>query len=209
MRLGLDEAGVTELMGVAEHARAMSTVAAALLLERLDDERGLVAPLDGAPGRAASASGGAAAAPGRAPAAPGRAAAAADHESGRSQATDEVAALLAEIQAAVPPAMGRSQVPALWRILARNPHYLRSTWRKEQVVMRDGAIGARDKRRTALGVAMSVRSRYMIEYHAAILRRAGDGDEDILEILGVVDHYTTLNTLSEGMQIESDIRPPA
>ena len=22
------------------------------------------------------------------------------------------------------------------------------------------------------------------------------------------DHYTTLNTLSEGMQIESDIRPP-
>jgi len=28
------------------------------------------------------------------------------------------------------------------------------------------------------------------------------------EILGVVDHYTTLNTLSEGMQIESDIRPP-
>jgi hypothetical protein len=23
----------------------------------------------------------------------------------------------------------------------------------------------------------------------------------------VVDHYTTLNTLSEGMQIDSDIRP--
>jgi hypothetical protein len=30
-----------------------------------------------------------------------------------------------------------------------------------------------------------------------------------LEILGVVDHYTTLNTLSEAMQIEPDIRPPA
>ena len=75
--------------------------------------------------------------------------------------------------------------------------------------MRDGALTARDKRRTALGVAMSVRGRYMIEYHAAVLRRAGDGDRDVLEILGVVDHYTTLNTLSEGMQIESDIRPPA
>jgi hypothetical protein len=25
----------------------------------------------------------------------------------------------------------------------------------------------------------------------------------------VVDHYTTLNTLSEAMQIEPDIRPPA
>jgi hypothetical protein len=26
---------------------------------------------------------------------------------------------------------------------------------------------------------------------------------------GVVDHYTTLNTLSQDMQIESDIVPPA
>ena len=75
--------------------------------------------------------------------------------------------------------------------------------------MSDGALSAHDKRRTALGGAMAVRGRYLIEYNAAILRRAGDTDRDILEILGVVDHYTTLNTLSEGMQIESDIRPPA
>jgi hypothetical protein len=54
---------------------------------------------------------------------------------------------------------------------------------------------------------MAAGARYMIEYHAAILRRAGDTDGDLLEVLGVVDHYTTLNTLSEGMQIESDIRP--
>ncbi len=171
MRLGVDEIGVTELMAVTEHARAMSTTAAALLLDRLEDGGGLVAPL-------------------------------------ADQSGDEdVGALLAEIRAAVPPALGRREVPALWRILAHNPHYLRSTWRKEQVVMRDGVLAARDKRRTALGVAMSVRARYMIEYHAAILRQAGDGDADILEILGVVDHYTTLNTLSEGMQIESDIVP--
>ena len=72
--------------------------------------------------------------------------------------------------------------------------------------MRAGALSARDKRRTAL--AMAMRARYMIEYNAAILCHAGDTDRDILEILGVVDHYTTLNTLSEGMQIDSDIRPP-
>ena len=30
-----------------------------------------------------------------------------------------------------------------------------------------------------------------------------------MEILGVVDHYNCLNTLSDGMQIPSDIRPPA
>lgn len=173
MRLGLDEVGVTELMAVTEHARALSTAAAALLLERLDDEGGLVAPAAGEP----------------------------DDPGAR--------ALLAEIAATLPAALGRDRVPALWRILGRNPHYLRATWGKEQVVMGAGRLGVRDKRRTALGVAMALRARYMIEYHAALLRRAGDDDTDLLEILGVVDHYTTLNTLSEGMQIESDIRPPS
>jgi alkylhydroperoxidase/carboxymuconolactone decarboxylase family protein YurZ len=95
----------------------------------------------------------------------------------------------------------------LWRVLAHNPHYIEATWRKERALMAEGALSAHDKRRTALGVAMAIRGRYMIEYNAAILKHAGDTDRDILEILGVVDHYTTLNTLSEGMQIESDIRP--
>ena len=121
----------------------------------------------------------------------------------------ESRAILDEIAAWSATALGSPDVPLLWRILAGNPHYLESTWRKETAVMADGALAARDKRRTALGVAMSVRGRYMIEYNAALLRRAADDDRDLLEILGVVDHYTTLNTLSEGMQIDSDIRPPS
>jgi alkylhydroperoxidase/carboxymuconolactone decarboxylase family protein YurZ len=106
-------------------------------------------------------------------------------------------------------ATGGVEVPMLWRVLAGNPHYLEATWRKEIAVMQAGALAAHDKRRTALSVAMAVGGRYMIEYHAGILRHAGDTDRDFLEVLGVVDHYTTLNTLSDSMQIESDIRPPA
>jgi hypothetical protein len=173
MRLGVDEVGVTELMGVTEHARATATAAAALGLDALDEGRPLVAPLE--PGRAAS----------------------------------PAQAVLDEIAQWGEAAMGRSEIPVLWRILAHNPHYLESTWRKEVALMAPAALPARDKRRIALGVAMSIRGRYMIEYHAAVLRHAGDGDRDLLEVLGVTDHYTTLNTLSEGMQIESDIRPPA
>jgi len=168
MRLGVDEVGVTELMGVTEHTRAMATTAAALLLDGLDTARPLIAPV----------------------------------ESVADGIIDEIAAWSAS-------ALGSRAVPLLWRILAHNPHYLESTWRKETAVMAAGALAAHDKRRVALGVAMSVRGRYMIEYTSAILRRAGDDDRDLLEILGVVDHYTTLNTLSEGMQIESDIRPPS
>ena len=173
MRLGVDEAGVTELMGVSEHTRALATAAAALLLDSLDSERALVAPLD-----------------------PG-------------STEGRVRAILEEIGGWAETALGRRVPPVFWRVLAHNPHYIEATWRKERALMSDGALSAHDKRRTALGVAMAIRGRYMIEYNAAILRQAGDRDRDILEILGVVDHYTTLNTLSEGMQIESDIRPPA
>lgn len=173
MRLGVDEVGVTELMGVTEHARALATTGAALLLDSLDSETGLIVPL--------------------APA----------------EADPAVGALLGEIAAWARTAMGKASAPVLWRILARNPHYLEATWRKDVALMAPGALAARDKRRVALGVAMATRARYMIEYHTAVLRRAGDTDHDLLEILGVVDHYTTLNTLSEAMQIESDIRPPA
>ena|SRR5437867_3494702 len=169
MRLGLDEIGVTELMGVTEHARATATAAGALGLDT--DARLLVSPVD------------------------------------PESAEAPVGQTLEEIREWRRASTGLADVPLLWRILARNPHYLEATWRKELAVMGDGALAARDKRRTALGVAMAVRGRYMIEYHAAILRHAGDTDGDVLEVLGVVDHYTTLNTLSDAMQIESDIRP--
>jgi alkylhydroperoxidase/carboxymuconolactone decarboxylase family protein YurZ len=173
MRLGVDEAGVTELMGVTEHARALATAAAALCLESPDGAGALVAPLD----------------PSAAPA-PAR-------------------ALLDEIATWAAGALGDPAVPVLWRVLAHTPHYLEATWHKERAVMAAGALTARDKRRVALGVAMAVRAPYLVRYQAALLRHAGDTDRDVLEILGVVDHYTSLNTLSEGMQIESDIRPGA
>jgi alkylhydroperoxidase/carboxymuconolactone decarboxylase family protein YurZ len=172
MRLGLDEVGVTELMGVSEHTRALATAALALCLDSLDAERALVPPLD--PGAA--------------------------QEPTRS--------ILEDIAVWAQSAMGRRAAPVLWRVLGHNPHYIESTWRKERALMADGMLSAHDKRRTALGVAMAIGGRYMIEYCTAILKHGGDTDRDVLEILGVVDHYTTLNTLSEGMQIESDIRPP-
>lgn len=171
MRLGVDEVGVTELMGVTEHTRCLSVVAAGLLLDGLGDEPRLVPALD-------------------------------------PVATDEtVRALLEEIRAALAPVFGAERIPALWRALARNRHYIESTWRKEQVVMGAAALARRDKRRVALGIAMNARSRYMIEYNLALVRHEGDTDEDLLEVLGVVDHYNCLNTLSDGMQITSDIRP--
>ncbi len=178
MRLGVDEVGVTELMAVAEHIRAMSALARGLvILPDIPDLPG------GRPALVALAD---------------------------PVAVDEPARFIfVEIRGFAQEALGMDRVPNLWRAIGSNPHYLESTWRKDQVVMAAGKLAAKDKRLVALGVAMNGGCTYLIEYHAAILRRAGCTDRDILEVMGVVDHYNSLNTLSDGMQLESDIKPPS
>ena len=47
----------------------------------------------------------------------------------------------------------------------------------------------------------------MIDYYAAALRRRGLDEHGFLEILAVVDYFNNLNTLADGMAIESDIKP--
>jgi len=177
MRLGVDEVGVTELMAVAEHTRAMSALARGLVV--LPD---IPEPPAGRPALVALA----------------------DPE----DADASVRAVFEEIRAFARDALGMDRIPNLWRAIGSNPHYIVSTWRKDQVVMAEGKLAARDKRLVALGVTMNGGCTYMIEYHTAILRRAGCTDRDLLEIMGVVDHYNSLNTMSDGMQIASDIRPP-
>jgi len=179
MRLGVDEAGVTELMAVAEHTRAMSALAKGLVL--LPD-----IPEPPAAGRPALV-------------------ALADPE----RIEEPARSLFGEIRTFTREALGMDRIPNLWRAIGGNPHYLESTWRKDQVVMAAGKLAARDKRLVALGVAMNGGCTYLIEYQAAILRRAGCTDRDLLEVMGVVDHYNALNTMSDGMQIASDIKPPS
>src|SRR5688572_7756815 len=99
MRLGVDEVGVTELMGVSEHARAMATAAAALLLESLDSEATLIEPVS------------------------------------PSETEEPVQGLLAEVFDWTLTAMGRRNVPMIWRVLGRNAYYLEATWRKEMALM--------------------------------------------------------------------------
>lgn len=178
MRLGVDEVGVTELMGVAEHTRAMSALARGLVLVPDIPEP--------PPGRPALV------------------------ELADPDAVDEPArSLFGEIRAHAKEALGMDRIPNLWRAIGSNPHHLETTWRKDQVVMAAGKLGVQDKRLVALGVAMNGGCTYLIEHHAAILRRGGCTDRDLLEVMGVVDHYNALNTMSDGMQIASDIKPPS
>jgi alkylhydroperoxidase/carboxymuconolactone decarboxylase family protein YurZ len=173
MRLGIDERGVTELVGIAETVSGLNKVAFGLMLDHGEDAEPLVPyPADddlAEPARAALED-------------------------------------LAEVESR---RLGRDGIPGIWRSLARNRHYIVAAWEKYHVLFDGPGLDPAGKLAVGLGVSVTNGCRYFIRYFHDALKHAGWSDGQVLEIFGVVDFYNGFNTLATGMQIESDIRPPA
>ena len=116
-------------------------------------------------------------------------------------------ALLKEIAAVESARLGYDGVPKVWRVLSRNRHYLDATWTKHQTLLSGPGIDPLGRLAVGLAVSVTNASRYFVRYFTAALSKAGWDSGRILEIIGVVDHYNSLNTIASGMQIDSDIRP--
>ncbi len=177
MRLGLDERGVTELMAAVDHTSGLTKLAAGLRLEPEMLE---------------------------APAPPGRGLLRPVSE---ETAQGRVGAIFMEIRAWAQAEFGIDRVPALWLALGHHPIYLEAVWRRERALMGEGAMTRLQKRSVGFALAANNVSPYMIEYYAAALRRLGLDERGFLEVLAVVDYFNNLNTLADGMAIESDIKP--
>jgi hypothetical protein len=115
--------------------------------------------------------------------------------------------LLAEILVWARDELGIDHVPALWRCLGHHPVYLDAVWRRDKAIMADGRVNRFRKRCVGYAVAVNSESAYMTDWYAASLRRLGLDDRGFLELLAVVDYFNNLNTLADGMDIQSDIRP--
>ncbi len=120
---------------------------------------------------------------------------------------ERVAGLFAEIRGWAREDLGIDRVPGLWRAIAHHPVYLDAVWRREQAIMADGALTRFHKRCIGFAIAANGGSPYMIDWYAAALRRLGLDEHGFVEALAVVDYFNNLNTLADGMDIESDIRP--
>jgi hypothetical protein len=118
-----------------------------------------------------------------------------------------VAGLLEEIRAWAKEELGLERVPMLWRAIAHRPVYLEALWGREQALMAAGELPRFQKRCIGYAVAVNSVSPYMIDWYAASLRRSGLDDPGFVELLAVVDYFNNLNTLADGMDIESDIKP--
>jgi hypothetical protein len=174
LRLGTSERGLTEILAVAEHVNSMIALADGFRL-RPDVPK----PADGPPTEIVAALG------------------EADVEPGPAADT------LGQIHEWSQHTLGIDHVPAFWRVLARHPRFLASTWAKNCLVLTAGELDEATKACAAFAVAMNARSAYMTSYLSPWLRRAaGLDDYGMVELGAAVMHYVSFNTVAHGMMLD-------
>jgi alkylhydroperoxidase/carboxymuconolactone decarboxylase family protein YurZ len=93
--------------------------------------------------------------------------------------------------------------PLIWRVLARMPRIMLTTWRKDRLVMSSGRLDAEAKACIAFAIACVKQSPYMVAYTTAHLRRSLDlDDQAMVELVASVMHYVSFNTISHAMLLE-------
>jgi alkylhydroperoxidase/carboxymuconolactone decarboxylase family protein YurZ len=99
--------------------------------------------------------------------------------------------------------LGIEHVPAFWRVLARHPRFLASTWAKNRLVLSAAELDEATKACAALAVAINARSAYLTSYLNPWVRRVvGLDDDGLVELGAAVMHYVACNTVAHGMMLE-------
>jgi hypothetical protein len=115
----------------------------------------------------------------------------------------QAADTLDRIRAWAKASLGIEHVPVFWRVLARNPRFLASTWAKDRLVLSAAELDEAIKACVALAVAMNARSAYVTAYLQPWVRRAaGLDDAGLLELGAAVMHYVSFNTVAHGMMLD-------
>lgn len=91
-------------------------------------------------------------------------------------------------------AYGTADVPPIFRLLARLPLYLETSWRRLRFAFFDeGRLGLRTKWMIGLAVSSSNNNKPMILECTRMLRRLGVSDAELAELMAVVDASNGMN----------------
>ena len=118
-------------------------------------------------------------------------------------ASPEVRAVYDEIMAA----KGIDFVPNFWRTIANHPPMLRQLWDELQLVMVDGALDPLTKELIAIAVSATNGCEYCINSHTAAAINKGMTPEQHGELMAVIALFNKTNKLSDGYQVEPDVKP--
>lgn len=126
-----------------------------------------------------------------------------------SKATGKVAAIYADIKET----KNIDFVPALWRTIATNPTQLEIVWMTLKTLMHPEAAGrvarldSKTREIIALAVSATNSCPYCVNSHTAALHKLGVDQETLGEVMAIVGLFNMTNSLANGYQVESDVRP--
>ena len=116
----------------------------------------------------------------------------------------EAAATLVEIRAWAAQALGVDRTPNIWRALAHHPRLLEAVWRKNRLILANGALNELTKGCAALAVAQFRQSQYWIAYQTQFLRHScGLDDRALVEATAMMMHSLAFNTIAHGMRLDA------
>ena len=113
-----------------------------------------------------------------------------------------------EIYSEIMTSLGIDFVPNMYKVMAVKPDYLEANWVKIKTVMQNpGKLEPLTKEIVAVAVSAVMGCKYWLSVHTSAARKLGLDDEGILELMTVVDLFSGLNKLLDGLQVEMDEKP--
>jgi AhpD family alkylhydroperoxidase len=119
---------------------------------------------------------------------------------GDAAAGDAAAAVLADVRA-----FYGSEVPAPFRVLARDPGYLADFWSAVKRAFLDRRLTRRHKEALAFAISLTTRSEFGIGFHLEQMRRLGVSERGVMEVVGVAQMFSSYTKIADTLQLESDM----
>jgi alkylhydroperoxidase/carboxymuconolactone decarboxylase family protein YurZ len=113
----------------------------------------------------------------------------------------EAAAVFADVRAFY----GGGEVPAPFRVIARDPAYLADVWSAVKRAFTDRRLTRRHKEALAFAVSLTTRSPFGLRFHLDEMRRLGVGDRGVMEVVGVAQMFSSYTKIADTLQLESDM----
>jgi hypothetical protein len=119
------------------------------------------------------------------------------------EASDDpgVQALYAEIRAFY----ARADVPAVFRVAARDPAYAADLWAAVRRAFADNRLPRRLKEALAFAVSLTSRSAFGTAFHLGEMRRLGVTDAGVQEVVGVTQMFSSYTKIADTLQLEPDM----
>jgi AhpD family alkylhydroperoxidase len=113
----------------------------------------------------------------------------------------EAGAVFADVRAFY----GGGEVPAPFRVVARDPAYLADVWGAVKRAFADRRLTRRHKEALAFAVSLTTRSQFGLSFHLGELRRLGVSERGVMEVVGVAQMFSSYTKIADTLQLESDM----